>query len=299
VVFVNFRGDRGIEISRAFEEDDFPHFDRGERPDVLYAGMMEYDGDMHVLSRYLVEPPAIDRTLTEHLAASGVAQLAIAETQKYGHVTYFWNGNCAGLYDPERGAYVDVPASLVDHDTYVALVRRSDLETHVEIDSDRVPFERRPWMKAAEVTDALIDEIETGRYRFARVNYANGDMVGHSGDREAAIVAMSAVDLCLGRLLEVVDETEGALLLLADHGNADEMYMIDKRTGDFDLGEDGTPKPKTSHTLNPVSCVLYAPSLGVTLDPDVPTPGLSNIAATVLGLLGFCAPEGYDPTLLS
>ncbi|MHC4861036.1 MAG: 2,3-bisphosphoglycerate-independent phosphoglycerate mutase [Planctomycetota bacterium] len=300
VVFVNFRGDRAIEISRAFEEEDFPHFDRGRRPDVLYAGMMEYDGDLHVPSRYLVEPPAIDRTLTEHLAQSGVTQLAIAETQKYGHVTYFWNGNCAGLYDPEQGRYADVPAERVSHDTYEALVRQSDLETYVEIESDRVPFEQRPWMKAAEVTDALIDELRTGRYRFARVNYANGDMVGHSGDREAAIVAMSAVDICLGRLVDVLDELGGVMLLLADHGNADEMYMLDKRTGEFERDEAGRPKPKTSHTLNPVSCVLFAPGLsGASLDAGAESPGLANVAATVLGLLGYRPPEGYHPSLLA
>ncbi|MCU0727592.1 MAG: 2,3-bisphosphoglycerate-independent phosphoglycerate mutase, partial [Planctomycetes bacterium] len=149
VVLFNFRGDRAIEITRAFDEESFCHFDRGPRPDVVYAGMMEYDGDLHLPRRYLVTPPAIDRTLTEYLCASGVTMLAAAETQKYGHVTYFWNGNCAGLYDPRAGRYVEVPAQVVKGPAHEAHVRRSEHETHVEVKSDQVPFEQRPWMKAA------------------------------------------------------------------------------------------------------------------------------------------------------
>jgi 2,3-bisphosphoglycerate-independent phosphoglycerate mutase len=174
VVFFNFRGDRAIEISRAFEDDDLDAFDRGARPDVLYAGMMEYDGDLRLPSRFLVAPPSIDRTLGEYLARAGLPQLAISETQKFGHVTYFWNGNRSGAFDPE-------------------------IETYVEIPSDLRPFEERPWMKAAEITDRLIDELETGGYRHARLNYANGDMVGHTGHREAAIQAVEARDRVPGR----------------------------------------------------------------------------------------------------
>jgi 2,3-bisphosphoglycerate-independent phosphoglycerate mutase len=119
VVLFNFRGDRAIEISRAFEEDSFPVFDRSPRPDVAYAGMMEYDGDLHVPAQYLVSPPAIDRTVGEYLVRNGAGQLAISETQKYGHVTYFWNGNRSGSFD-------------------------ESLETYVEIPSDTLPFEERP-----------------------------------------------------------------------------------------------------------------------------------------------------------
>ncbi len=299
VVFFNFRGDRAVEISRAFERDDFPHFDRVRRPDVLYAGMMEYDGDLHIPSRFLVEPPAIDRTLGQYLCHNGVTQLASAETQKYGHVTYFWNGNCAGLYDPAEGRYVDAPMETVTHDAYTARVRRSALETYVEIESDRVPFEQRPWMKAAEVTDAVLDELRGGRIRFARVNYANGDMVGHTGDLQAAIQAVEAVDLCLGRLLAAVRALDGIALITADHGNADEMLMRDKQTGEV-VVEDGRIKPKTSHTLNPVPFVLFDPRGRGALDLDatVDQPGLANVAATVLNLLGHEAPADYRPTLL-
>jgi 2,3-bisphosphoglycerate-independent phosphoglycerate mutase len=299
VFFFNFRGDRAMELSRAFEQDDFRPFDRVRRPAVLYAGMMEYDGDLHLPRRFLVSPPAIDRTLGEYLCHNRVPLLAAAETQKYGHVTYFFNGNCSGLFDPASGRYVDVPAREERHDTYVASARRSALETYLEIRSDVVPFEQRPWMKAAEVTDAVIDELVTGRHRFARVNFANGDMVGHTGDREAAILAVATVDRCVGRLLETVRRLDGVALVTADHGNADEMIMADK-AGKLIIDAEGGYKPKTSHTLNPVPFVLFdpRPDAALSLRQDLARPGLSNVAATVLALLGYEPPDDYDPGLL-
>ncbi|MEZ4356540.1 MAG: 2,3-bisphosphoglycerate-independent phosphoglycerate mutase [Myxococcota bacterium] len=277
VVLFNFRGDRAIEISQAFEADEFPHFDRGKRPELLYAGMMEYDGDLKLPSRYLVAPPAIDRTLGEYLARNGLPQLAISETQKFGHVTYFWNGNRSGAFDPA-------------------------VETYVEIPSDVRPFEERPWMKAAEITDRLIDELRTGRYRHARVNYANGDMVGHTGHREAAIQAVAAVDLQLARLLPVIEALQGALLVTADHGNADCMLELDKKTGEPSRDAAGALRPKTSHTLNPVPIHLFAPSVDLALDTTTRrgrAPGLANLASTVLELMGFAAPEDYEPSLIA
>ncbi|MEZ4333028.1 MAG: 2,3-bisphosphoglycerate-independent phosphoglycerate mutase [Myxococcota bacterium] len=273
VVLFNFRGDRAVEISQAFEDEAFTHFDRGPRPKLLFAGMMEYDGDLKLPTRYLVAPPAIDRTLGEYLARAGLAQLAISETQKYGHVTYFWNGNRSGCFD-------------------------AAVETYVEIPSDRRPFEERPWMKAAEITDRLIDELVTGRYRHARVNYANGDMVGHTGHREAAILAVESVDLQIARLLPVIEAAQGALLVTADHGNADCMFELDKQ-GNPVASPAGGFKPKTSHTLNPVPLHVYAPSVAFALDPAVKEPGLANVAATVLQLMGYEAPEGYRPGLLA
>ncbi len=273
VVFFNFRGDRALEITRAFEEDAFDAFDRGPRPDVLYAGMMEYDGDLRLPKRYLVAPPAIDRTLGEYLARAGIPQLAISETQKFGHVTYFWNGNRSGAFDDAT-------------------------ETWVEIPSDLRPFEERPWMKAAEITDRLIDELRTGRHRHARVNYANGDMVGHTGHRDAAVQAVEAVDLQLGRLLPEIEALGGALIVTADHGNADCMFEVDESTGEPRSGPDGRVKPKTSHTLNPVPLHVFAPGAGLTLRRDLRDAGLGNLAATVLQLLGFEAPEDYMESLL-
>jgi len=276
VVLFNFRGDRAIEISQAFEAEDFPHFDRGPRPDVMYAGMMEYDGDLKLPGRYLVAPPKIDRTLGEFIARAGLPQLAISETQKYGHVTYFWNGNRSGAFD-------------------------EDVETYVEIPSDDRPFEERPWMKAAEITDRLIEELKTGRYRHARVNYANGDMVGHTGHHAAAIQAVEAVDLQIARLLPVIEALGGALLVTADHGNADCMFEIDKKTDGPSLGADGLPKAKTSHTLNAVPLHVYAPGSAIALKglgESSANPGLANLASTVLTLLGYEAPEDFEPTII-
>ncbi len=273
VVLFNFRGDRAIEITQAFEADVFPHFDRLARPDVLYAGMMEYDGDLRLPSRYLVAPPEIDHTLGEYLARAGQRQLAISETQKFGHVTYFWNGNRSGAFDP-------------------------DVETYVEIPSDRRPFEERPWMKAAEITDRLISELETGHYRHARVNYANGDMVGHTGHRTAAILAVEAVDLQLARLLPVIDAQGGALIVTADHGNADCMYEIDKKTGEPALDPRGRIRAKTSHTLNAVPLHIYAPGTEIALNQGLQNAGLANLASTVLELMGYVAPENFEPSLI-
>lgn len=275
VVFYNFRGDRGLEISRAFEEgDDFDKFDRGEVPDLLYTGMTLYDGDLNIPKTYLVTPPAIDRTMGEYLAGSGVSQFALSETQKYGHVTYFWNGNRGGQFDP-------------------------DLESYVEVPSDLVPFEQRPWMKAAEITDATLEALSSGIHRFMRINYANGDMVGHTGDLEATILAVQAVDLGLARLLPALEAVDGTLVLLADHGNADEMVERDK-SGKPKFDSRGKPRRKTSHSLNTVPFIVHrAGDHGLTFREDLPDAGLANVAATVLELLGFIPPDDYEPSLLA
>jgi len=274
VVLFNFRGDRAIEISRAFTEENFTTFARGPLPKVTYAGMMQYDGDTKLPPRFLVQPPAIDRTMGEYLAKSGISQYAISETQKYGHVTYFWNGNRSGKFDEA-------------------------LETYVEILSDVVPFEQRPWMKCAEITDELIDAIRSGKYRYLRVNYANGDMVGHTGNFEAAVTAMQGLDLQLARLIPVILAANGTAIITADHGNADEMYELDKK-GNVTRDAEGRTKAKTAHTLNPVPFVLISgeDNPGYKLRQDLAAAGLSNIAATVLNLLGYEAPEDYDPSLI-
>lgn len=274
VIFFNFRGDRAIEISRAFEDKAFDKFDRVRHPNVVYAGMLEYDGDLHIPSNFLVPPPDIQNTMGEYFCAEGLAQLAISETQKYGHVTYFWNGNRSGKFS----------------DT---------LEDYVEIPSDIIPFEQRPWMKAAEITDEMIRRLETGKYRFARCNFANGDMVGHTGNYDAALIAVATVDLQLTRLLKVVDRLGGVALITADHGNADEMYEINKKTKQPDQNPDGSYKAKTAHTLNPVPFILYDNQTKGKLDlirgNDY---GLSNVAATVANLLGFEPPEMWDRSTL-
>jgi 2,3-bisphosphoglycerate-independent phosphoglycerate mutase len=272
VVLFNFRGDRAIELTLALENKDFTKFDRRGLPDILYAGMMQYDGDLMLPKHYLVPPPAIARTLGEYLARNQLTQFAISETQKFGHVTYFWNGNRSGKFDE---AY----------------------ETYQEIRSDTLPFEERPWMKAAEITDALVQALNSGQYRHLRVNYANGDMVGHTGVRDAAVQAVEAVDLSLGRLMPVLEKLGGAMIVTADHGNADQMFELDKK-GAIKLDDAGKPQVKTSHTLNAVPFLLYAPGYKLAVDDTVREPGLSNIAGTVLYLLGLRAPADYGPSLL-
>ena len=276
VVFFNFRGDRSIEISKAFESgDEFDKFDRVRVPKVLYAGMLEYDGDLHIPSRYLVSPPEITNTMTEYLVSAGIPELAISETQKYGHVTYFWNGNKSGKFSEE-------------------------LETYIEIPSDVVPFEQRPWMKCAEITDKLIECLRSGEYKYLRVNFPNGDMVGHTGSFLATECSMEALDLQLARILKVVDELHGAALITADHGNADEMYEIDKKTGAPKANKDGSFKAKTSHTLNPVPFIIYDNFTGdkYTVKQGRDDFGLSNVAATTVNMLGYEAPEIWDESMI-
>ncbi len=276
VIFYNFRGDRAIEISKTFEAGaDFDKFDRKRVPAVLYAGMLEYDGDLHIPSRYLVNPPEITGTMSEYLVGVGVTQLAISETQKYGHVTYFWNGNKSGKFSEE-------------------------LETYIEIPSDVVPFEQRPWMKCAEITDKLIECLESGKYQYLRVNFPNGDMVGHTGNFLATECSMEALDLQLARILKVVDKLGGVALITADHGNADEMYEIDKKTKGPKVGKDGSFKAKTSHTLNPVPCIIYDNFYkdSYTVKEDVGSFGLSNVAATTVTLLGYVPPKEWDESII-
>ncbi len=275
IIFFNFRGDRSIEISRTFTEGgDFNEFDRIRVPDVEFAGMMEYDGDLHIPKQYLVNPPEISRTMSEYLVASGVKQYSISETQKFGHVTYFFNGNKTGKFS-------------------------ETLETYVEVPSDVIPFEQKPAMKCAEITDKLIDTIESGDYPFIKLNFPNGDMVGHTGVFNAVIESMEAMDKCIGRIKDAVEKVGGILILTADHGNADDMYEHDKKTGDVKKSDKGKPKSKTAHSLNPVPCIIYDPDYQNDYNKELNKGlGISSIAATCMNLLGFEAPEDYDKSVL-
>ncbi|SPD73242.1 2,3-bisphosphoglycerate-independent phosphoglycerate mutase [uncultured Desulfobacterium sp.] len=265
-VCFNFRGDRAIEISRAFTEKDFHEFERGPLPDVLYAGMMQYDGDTNMPPNFLVEPPVIERTICEYLCAEKVRSFAISETQKFGHVTYFWNGNRSGYIDPS-------------------------IETYVEIPSDRIEFDKAPRMKAIEIKDKTIEMLRDGDYRFGRLNFANGDMVGHTGKMDAAITAVETVDQCIAQLLDVIRDLEGTAVITADHGNSDVMFTIDKK---------GQKMVKTAHTLNPVPFAIYDPQYrGEYKMANVECPGLSNVAGTILNLLGYENVEDYDTSLIS
>ncbi len=274
VILANFRGDRAVELCAAFDQgDDFAGFDRGRRPKVTFAGMMLYDGDLGIPNNYLVTPMRTEGCLSEYLAASGVGQFACAETQKFGHVTYFWNGNRSGMFDPALEAYVEIP-------------------------SDRVPFEQRPWMKAAETADALLEAIDGGRFTFLRANFAGGDMVGHSGRLEATIIALEAIDLSLARVEAAVRRARGCLVVTADHGNAEDMVERDK-AGRPLYDDEGRPRRRTAHSLNPVPFVIAEYGGRALERVEVEGAGLGNIAPTLAALLGFARPEDYADSLVA
>jgi 2,3-bisphosphoglycerate-independent phosphoglycerate mutase len=275
VILFNFRGDRALELTAAFESgDDFKYFDRKRVPAVEYAGMMEYDGDLHVPKQYLVNPPTIDRTMGEYLAVTGVKQFAISETQKFGHVTYFFNGNRSGKFDETS-------------------------ETYEEITSDICPFEERPWMKCADIADRVIEVIDVGENDFIRLNFPNGDMVGHTGIWEAVVCSIEALDLCIGRIRDAVKKAGGIMIISADHGNSDDMFERDKKTKEPVVKENGRFKAKTAHSLNPVPCIVYDPEgKGEYAKELLQDLGVSALAATTIELLGYVPPEDYDQSVL-
>ena len=266
VILFNFRGDRAIEITQAFENDHFPHFDRKRKPNIKYAGMIQYDGDLKLPTHYLVTPTQIDTPISTYLCNSNIRSFAISETQKYGHVTYFWNGNNSGYINQA-------------------------LETYIEIPSDTIPFDQAPLMKATEITEKAIELLQSGQYHFGRINFPNGDMVGHTGVMDAVIQSVEITDYCVQKIVTTVNDLNGITIVLADHGNADEMFSIDKN---------GIKHNKTAHTLNPVPCVIMDPNHhnNYQLNPSIKTPGLANIAATICNLLGFIQPKSYEDSLI-
>ena len=261
VILFNFRGDRAQEISLAFDRKDFDKFDRGNYTGVEFAGMLEYDGDLHIPTNYLVEPPVIQNTLTEVLCAHKVREYALSETQKYGHVTYFWNGNRSGKVCEE-------------------------LETYEEIPSDVIPFDQAPAMKSVEITDHMVEAMASGKYDFLRCNFPNGDMVGHTGSLEAAITAMEYVDKGLSRILEAADKYGYAVCVTADHGNADQMTETKK----------GKTSVRTAHSLNPVPFIIYDPDTAYTIKEG--NYGLANVAPTLVKMMEIPAPDCWEASMI-
>ena len=261
VVLFNFRGDRAQEISLAFDRKDFDKFDRPGFTGVKFAGMLQYDGDLNIPERYLVQPPVITNTLTEVLCQAGIREYAISETQKYGHVTYFWNGNRSGKVDEA-------------------------LEDYLEIPSDVIPFEQAPAMKSKEITEALVEAMASKKYGFLRCNYPNGDMVGHTGVMDAVVYAMECVDNGLKAILEAADKYGYAVLITADHGNADQMTETKK----------GKTAVRTAHSLNPVPFIIY--DKGRTWEIKEGNYGLANVAPTVVKMLGLEAPACWEASMV-
>ena len=264
VILFNFRGDRALELSMAFDGDaSFDKFDRGAVPKVLYAGMLEYDGDLHIPHKYLVNPPQIRNTLTELLVENGINEYACSETQKYGHVTYFWNGNRSEKFSEE-------------------------LETWQEVPSDVRSFDECPWMKGTEITDLVIAAIESGKYGFIRCNFPNGDMVGHTGNLYATEIAVETVDLCLTRILKACDEHNCILVVTADHGNSDQMLEKNKK---------GVVSVRTAHSLRPVPFIIHDKDARHEMDTESPF-GLANVAPTVVELLGLKPYDCWEKSML-
>ena len=256
VVFFNFRGDRAIEISRAFDEENFDKFDRIRYPKVYYAGLLEYDSEVKIPKHFLTLPPNIKHTLTEELCKYNINEYAVSETQKFGHVTYFWNGNRIDKFD-------------------------ENLETYEEVPSDIISFDKAPKMKSYEITDKLIDAINSRKYDFLRLNYPNGDMVGHTGNYDATIIAMEAVDENIGRIMKTVDNYDDTILIVvADHGNCEEMY------------QDENKKSKTSHTLNKVPFIIYGNNID-NIKIKTGEYGLANLASTITTILGIKPNENW------
>ena len=261
VVLFNFRGDRAQEISLAFDRKDFDKFDRGDYQGVKFAGMLQYDGDLNIPENYLVQPPVIKNTLTEVLCEAGIREFACSETQKYGHVTYFWNGNRSGKVDEA-------------------------LEDYLEIPSDVIPFEQAPAMKCKEVTAAMIEAMESGKYQFLRCNYPNGDMVGHTGVMDAVVTSMEALDECLAQVLACADKCGYMVLLTADHGNADQMTETKK----------GKTSVRTAHSLNPVPFIIYdRDNEWKIVEGEY---GLANVAPTVVKMMGLTAPDCWEKSII-
>lgn len=262
-IYYDFRADRAIEIAEAFTYENFIPFDRGtennRRLNVFFVGMTEYNSDTHVPQYRLVEPVEIKNSLHEFLGEKGISQLSIAETAKFGHITYYFNGNSYEKFSNEE---------------------------QVEIESDTCPYNERPWMKSAEIADAMLEKM--GDYKFVRVNFAAGDMVGHFGELEATITAMEAIDIQLNRIAKKVDELGGMMIITADHGNAEEL-----------VDEDGNPK--TSHTINLVPCIFYDNTENKNRYElnRVSDAGISNIAPTIANLLGFKdLPDNWRESLI-
>lgn len=260
VIFFNFRGDRAIQISRAFDEPEFSEFNKKCNPKLKYYGMMLYDDKLGIPRNYFLEPPQISDTLTSYLCAENITQFSIAETHKFGHIKYFFLGN------RDKSPYPDI-------------------DKYYEVKSDPSEMiESNPEMKAYHVKNKLLEVLDQKKYKFCRVNFANGDMVGHTGNFKSAIIAAETVNDCVKELVERVKKLNGITIITADHGNLENMKEFE-----------------TSHTLNKVVFIIVDSQFETTyhINKNISEPGLGNIAATILNLLGYEKPKSFLNSLIS
>ena len=270
LIFTNFRGDRATEFSQAVLADDFPYFERYRCPEVLFAGMTQYDQDNQIPPDYLVGTPVVEEPFGKRILELGLKQFRLSETQKFAHVTFFYNGGYREPLDPL-------------------------LENYHFIASDKIPsFAERPAMKAPGISKKAVEFINSGEYQYGLINFANADMVGHTGDLQATVRAVEAVDAALDNIVRAIDAVNGLLVITADHGNADEMLISN---------QNGTLEISTKHSLNPVPFLIYDPLYNgdYRLKPfgQDYNNNLSNIAATNFLLLGQAVPDDLAPSLFA
>ena len=270
LIFTNFRGDRATEFSQAVLADDFPYFERYRCPEVLFAGMTQYDQDNQIPPDYLVGTPVVEEPFGKRILELGLKQFRLSETQKYAHVTFFYNGGYREPLDPLQENY------------------------HL-IASDKIPsFAERPAMKAPGISKKAVEFINSGEYQYGLINFANADMVGHTGDFHATVRAVEAADAALDNIVRAIDAVNGLLVITADHGNADEMLISN---------QNGTLEISTKHSLNPVPFLIYDPLYNgdYRLKPfgQDYNNNLSNIAATNFLLLGQAVPDDLAPSLFA
>jgi 2,3-bisphosphoglycerate-independent phosphoglycerate mutase len=270
LIFTNFRGDRANEFSQAVLADDFPYFERYRCPEVLFAGMTQYDQDNQIPPDYLVGTPVVEEPFGKRILELGLKQFRLSETQKFAHVTFFYNGGYREPLDPLK-------------------------ENYHFIASDKIPsFAERPAMKASGISKKAVEFINSGEYQYGLINFANADMVGHTGDLQAAIKAVETTDAALDNIVRAIYAVDGLLVITADHGNADQMLITNKG---------GTQEKSTKHSLNPVPFLVYDPlydgvyklkEFGENLENN-----LSHVAATNFVLLGQPVPDDLAHSLFA
>jgi len=267
MIFMNFRGDRASQFAQAIEVEGFSEFDVGNRPKILFAGMTVYDEDTNLPKMRLVGTPAVKDPFGKRILEQGLRQFRLTETQKFAHVTFFYNGGYREPLDVEKETYHLIPSDKIQS------------------------FAEKPEMKAKEIADQAIHFLDKGEYQFGLINFANADMVGHTGDYPAVIQAVEAVDKALGRIVSTLEQMGGLAIITADHGNADEMITANPKTRIME--------PSTRHSINPVPFILVDPQYGrktlykLKENEDGPNT-LANLMATNFVLLGQEPPEGIE-----
>jgi len=258
VLLLNYRGDRAVQTCAMFESGKYLNEKEfSQINECIFAGLLQYDAELKIPKSYLCPPPKIENGLTWWLCKHNVKQLTVAETVKFGHITYFFNGNRALPFDKNLETWIEVPSHSVGTE-----------------------FNKVPQMKAREITDIVLDNLD--QFDFLKLNYSNPDMVGHTTDFDATVKACKVVDECIGKLINSCKEKNINLVITADHGNAEEMLLPDG-------------SPRSSHTNNPVPLVIISPNNLKIKDGEF---GLTNIAATICKLLDIPVYKDFNKALI-